>query len=185
MVELAMKWWLLAVVSTALLGPVSIVAAADPREGRRVRPLDRWADETVDRGLTRSALVRELVEVLEQSDLIVHVQTITTLPAGIAGQTRLTGDAGVSRYVRVQLDRHLSPDERASVLAHELHHAVEIARSAARDDDGVRELYERIGQTAGSRRVFETSAAREAGMRAWYELRGLRVPARTRIDSRR
>lgn len=179
-----MKWLFLAVVSAAVVGSVSVAASADPREGRRVRALDHWADETVDRGLTRSALVRELVHELERSDLIVHVQTITTLPSGIAGQTRLTGDAGVSRYVRVQLDRNLMPDERASVLAHELHHAVEIAHSTARTDDGIRELYERIGHTAGSQRVFETPGARDAGARAWYELRGLRVPPGIRTDSR-
>ena len=178
-----MKWMFLAVVSAAVVGSVSVAAAADPREGRRVRPLDHWADETVNCGLTRSALVRELVDELEQSDLIVHVQTITTLPSGIAGQTRLTGDAGISRYVRIQLDRNLMPDERASVLAHELHHAIEIARSTARNDDGIRALYERIGHTAGSQRIFETPGAREAGARAWYQLRGLRVPARMRTDS--
>ena len=179
-----MKCLRLAVVSTALLGFVSSALAADPRESRRVRPLDQWADESLDRGMTRSALVRELVGTLEQSDLIVHVQTITTLPAGLAGRTRLTGDAGVSRYVRVQLDRNLLPDERASVLAHELHHAVEIARSPARTDAGMRELYERIGKSVGIRGVFDTPEAREAGTRAWYELRGLRVPPRIRVDPR-
>jgi hypothetical protein len=178
-----MKWLTMAIVSMALAGSVSADASADPGTGRRVRPLDSWADETVDRGLTRAAIVRELVEELEASDLIVHVQTVNSLPAGTAGQTRLSGDAGGARYVRIQLDRSLLPDERAAILAHELQHAIEIARSTARDDGGLRELFERIGHHAGSPRVFETPAARKAGTRAWFELRGLRAPARTKSET--
>ena len=176
-----MKWWDMAIVSMALGAGVS---AADPdtRLARRVRPLDMWADETFDRGLSRSAVIRRLVEALEQSDLIVHVQSVPTLPLGTAGQMRFAGDRGGSRYVRIQLHRVLAPDERAAILAHELQHALELAQSPARTDDAVRELYERIGQHAGSRTVFDTAAARVAGTRAWFELRGLRPPAGIRIQ---
>ena len=68
-----MKWWYVAIVSMALGVGVS-ADDPDPRAARRVRPLDVWAAETLDRGLTRSAVIRSLVDALEGSDLIVHVQ---------------------------------------------------------------------------------------------------------------
>ena len=178
-----MKWWYVAIVSMAVGVGVS---AADPetRAARRVRPVDLWAEETLDRGLARSAVIRSLVDTLERSDLIVHVQTVTTLPPGTAGQMRLSGDAGLCRYVRIQLHRSLLPDERAAILAHELQHAIEVAASPARNDEAMRELSERIGRHAGSANVFETAAARVAGGRAWLELRGLAVPVHMRTDSR-
>ena len=177
-----MDWSYVAIVSMVLgFGVPADVDAT--RAARRVRPLDVWARETFDRGLQRSAVIRSLVERLEQSDLIVHVQTVTTLPPGTAGQMRLSSDAGLCRYVRIQLQRSLLPDERAAILAHELQHALEVAQSPARDDAGMRELFERIGRHAGSPRVFETTAARVAGVKAWFELRGLWAPYTAGIRS--
>jgi hypothetical protein len=164
--------WLAVVVSMVVVGPVSADDGADARATRRVRPLDAWAHESLDRGVTRSAIVRGLIAELEQSDVIVHVQTISTLPVGTAGQTRLSGDGGECRYIRIQLNRALLPDERAAILAHELQHAAELARSDVRDNEAVRALYERIGFQVGKGDVFETAAARDAGARAWLELRG-------------
>ena len=88
-----MKWLSVAIVSMALGVGVS---ADDPatRAEHRVRPLDMWAVETLDRGLARSSVIRSLIDTLEQSDLIVHLQTVTTLPPGTAGQMRLSGDGG-------------------------------------------------------------------------------------------
>lgn len=178
-----MKWLSVAIVSMALGVGVS---ADDPatRAEHRVRPLDMWAVETLDRGLARSSVIRSLIDTLEQSDLIVHLQTVTTLPPGTAGQMRLSGDGGSCRYVRIQLQRSLLPDERAAILAHELQHALELAQSSARDNEAVRALFERIGQRAGSDNVFETAAARVAGVKAWFELRGRSVPAHMRALSR-
>ena len=178
-----MKWLAVAIVSMALGVGVS---ADDPatRTEHRVRPLDMWAVETLDRGLARSSVIRSLIDTLEQSDLIVHLQTVTTLPPGTAGQMRLSGAGGSCRYVRIQLQRSLLPDERAAILAHELQHALELAQSSARDNEAVRALFERIGRHAGSDDVFETAAARVAGIKAWFELRGGSVPAHMRTVSR-
>jgi len=178
-----MKWLSVAIVSMA----VGVGVSADEpaiRVERRVRPLDMWAVEAFDRGRARSAVIRSLIDTLEQSDLIVHVQTVTTLPQGTAGQMRLSYDAGLCRYVRIHLQRSLLPDERAAILAHELQHALELAQSSARDNEAVRALFERIGRHAGSDDVFETAAARVAGIKAWSELRGVPVPAHMRTLSR-
>jgi hypothetical protein len=179
-----MNWWYVAIVSMALGSGVS-ADAPEARTARRVRPLDRWAEETLDRGLERSALIRSLVDLLEQSDLIVHVQTVTTLPPGTAGQLRFSGDVGLCRYARVQLQRSLPPDERAAILAHELQHALEVAQSPVRDHDALRELYERIGRHAGGASIFDTTAARVAGIIAWFELRRLPLPAHLRTVAER
>jgi hypothetical protein len=168
---------LAAIVSMAMVGSVSADGGIDRRTVRRVRPMDAWADESLDRGLLRSAVVRTLVSELEHTDVIVHVQTVSTLPMGTAGQTRLSLDVGSCRYIRIQLARALLPDERAAILAHELQHAAELARAGARDDHDVRALYERIGREVADG-TFETAEARDAGARAWFEQRGVPHPGR-------
>lgn len=167
--EVFMRSVCAAVVAALVLGvPLSLMAR---REEGHVRAVDTWASEALERGLSRSALVRQLVAALDASDLIVHLQTTTTLPMGTAGTTRLVSDATVCRYARIDLDRDLQPNERAAILAHELQHALELAESQARDDRAVRALYDRIGQrVSGPATVFETVAAQRAGARAWMEL---------------
>jgi hypothetical protein len=155
-------------------------ALADPGPPRNVRPLDPWASETMARGLDRSALVRDLVAVLETSDTIVHIETTTTMPENIGGMTRLIVGAGDERhrYVRVSLYRDLLPNERAATLAHELQHACEIAESTARTSEGVLALFHRIGRrVGGAKGYFETTEAQRAGARAWIELRTGRAAA--------
>ena len=46
-----------------------------------------------------------------------------------AGHISLLTASGGRRYLRVSLDRNLLGCERIAILAHELHHAVEIAES--------------------------------------------------------
>jgi len=137
-----------------------------------VRSIDPWAPESLERGMSHSPLVRELVATLEASDVIVHIQTTTSLPFDTAGQTQLVHSAGGYRYVRIAVARGLAPDSRTAILGHELQHACEIARSRAVDSESVRELFLSIGHMLrGSTNAFETPEAMRTTIRVWSELR--------------
>jgi hypothetical protein len=95
--------------------------------------------------------------------------------------TRLAGQAGEYRYVRVTLNPALPPDYRAAILGHELEHACELARSRAADLRAVRALYASIGHAIrGATDAFETRAALETELRIWRELHGERTAQATK-----
>lgn len=160
-----MKYLCISLVVLAL----SPMPAADERQ---VRPLDPWATESLDRVIQRSALARELMGRLESSDLVVYIETLTVMPADLAGTTRFMTSAGGYRYVRISLRRGMDATERAAILGHELQHACELADSTATDLPGVRRLYERLGhRISRSEELFETREALQAGQRVLLELR--------------
>ncbi len=53
------------------------------------RPLDPVAVDAFARAQARSAVVRSLVATLEASNVIVHIESSRTLPAGIGGTTQI------------------------------------------------------------------------------------------------
>jgi hypothetical protein len=137
-----------------------------------VRTIDAWATESLDRGLSHSPLVRELVATLNASDVIVHILSSTSLPFDVGGRTQLVYAADGYRYVRITVGRALAPDFRTAILGHELQHACEIARSRAVDTESVRQLFLSIGHMLrGSKNAFETPEAMRTTIRVWSELR--------------
>ena len=161
-----------------LVYSMSVVVVARGEDSPHVRGLDPWALESLERGRQGSQLFRELLQTLEASDLIAHVETSTRLAAGIAGTTRFVADTGAYRYVRITLHRDLPADVRAATLAHELQHAVELARAQVRTPVDMLRLYVREGyRTGADPTYYETAAAEQAGLRAWRELHGSKVTA--------
>jgi hypothetical protein len=137
----------------------------------RVRPLDDLARVALDRGVADSPLFRRLVTELEASDLIVHVTTSFMLSSRTVGTTRLSSASFGHRYVRIAVDAQLSPEERVSVLGHELQHACEIARSAVRNGEAVRELFELIGRRVSELpNAYDTEEAVSAGVQVWHDI---------------
>ena len=65
------------------------------------RPLDPVAIDAFARAQAQSALVRSLVATLESSNVIVHIVSSRSLPAGIGGTTRFVTSRGGYRYVRI------------------------------------------------------------------------------------
>ena len=96
-----------------------------------VRALDAPCAEALGYGHDGSEAFRELVAEIDASGVIVHVTIGDTVYFGTAGTTRLAGVVGGWRYLRVVLRSHLSLEERASVLGHELRHVLEIAQRRA------------------------------------------------------
>jgi hypothetical protein len=162
-----LSWTLVACV-------LSAVVVAPPAEARplsRVRALDKSAQAALNRGLSSSSHFRRLVAEIEASDLIVHVMIAISLPGSADGATQLTSAGRDDRYARILLSSDVPREHRTAILAHELQHACEIARSGARDAAAVRRLYETIGRAVDSQsETYETTAAIEAGLQVWSEL---------------
>jgi hypothetical protein len=134
----------------------------------KVRTVNPEARRLLQQGLTRSATVRDLTARLEESDLIVYVELRRQMPDDLDGGTQLVTKVAGYRYVRIWLNIQLC--ERAAgiaMLAHELHHAVEISRTREIvDRASLRVFYSKAGfhtcsgktiecfETADARRVF-------------------------------
>lgn len=160
------------IVSPFVIAGLLLVCPADAR-AQSVRPLDRLADTAYVLGQRRSEQFRQLVAELDASDVIVHVVTTQEMPPGIVGTMRFVALIEGVRYVRVHLSSTLAPKLRAAMLAHELQHACELARSSAASTESVRALYAAIGKAAwGLEHEFETAEAEEMGWTVWAELGG-------------
>ena len=134
------------------------------------RPVDPVAAEAFAQALERSEIVRSLVATLEASNVIVHIESSRTMPAGIGGMTRFVTARGGYRYVRISFSAELWGRDRIAILAHELQHACEVAQSSAADLASLRELFAKSGRRAGP--YFETQAAARTEKSVLAELRG-------------
>jgi hypothetical protein len=118
----------------------------------------------------RSATVRDLIARLEATDVIVYVE-VTPSPQIPLARTKLVTATSRARFLRIGLRATLPPFDVTPLLAHELQHAIEIADCPdARDDEGVRRLYQRIGHQHGTDK-FETEAARDVERLVRQEIR--------------
>jgi hypothetical protein len=150
---------------------------------RNVRSTQERTLQILDAGAERSPTIARLLATLEQSDVIVYVQTVPDLAPSIHGRMMLMNAGGGRRYVRIDIRQSLAPREMLAIIGHELQHAVEIARARdVRDDHSMIELYRRIGVNRDARSHFETRAARAAGYQVRSELAGRQL--RTRNDRR-
>jgi hypothetical protein len=147
-------------------------ASAGAQPTAHVRAMDAVAAQALSRGLEESAAFRALVETLDASDVIVHVVAWPALPMGLRGSMLFVARVAETRYVRVDLASLTPADQRVASLAHELHHACELARSAAATQDAVRALYRTIGkQVPGTINAFETDLAERTAAQVWSEIR--------------
>lgn len=152
----------------------SPVTAQDPvtrGATSRLRAVDPKAAALLAAGKAGSATFRLLTETIEQSDLVVYVETRQLkLPGQLLFVTATPGGRYLRIAVRAQgLDYHLIP-----WLAHELWHAVELARAPeVRDREGLLRFYQRIGGglLSGGTIELETVRAQETQATVLRELR--------------
>ena len=135
----------------------------------RVRPVDPQARELLLDAWQSSPTVRQLIQTLEGSDLIVQVEAQPVLEIYRARLRFMSAVEGC-RYLRVSVK---VPGLRANLLpalAHELQHAVEIASALdVRDEQMVQDLLRRIGWE-WKHTVFETEAALKVEERVRIEI---------------
>lgn len=139
-----------------------------------VRPLSEHARVTLADGRTRSPTVARLLAALDESDVIVFVDTRVD-PAIPTAETSLMTTSAGARYVSVIVNPRLSPDQRIEYLGHELQHAVEIAEDdCVVDGPSIRRRFAEIGREvpgAGPHAVaFETDQARQISLDVRREL---------------
>ena len=159
-------------MKSSFLVVLYLFAAAEVSAQSRMRPLDSLSVETYEQAVAGSPLVRDLVRQLDESNLVVHIETSRSLPFGVGGAMRFVTSRGGFRYVRISLAVALRPESRAAILGHELQHACEVAASGADDIEAVRRLYQASGHSplAGAD-MFETEAAIRVERQVKAELR--------------
>lgn len=161
-----MKRW----TAALLLGAMCLctMAAGVPR----VRALSDRTARLVAEARQRSPTIAHLLDVIEQSDVILQVE-LAFEPGVPTAVTRLVAAAADVRYVRVTINPAHSFYRRVELLGHELQHVAEIAADVAvRDQAGMRLLFMRIGEEAGARGAFETDAAVEVERQVRADLSG-------------
>lgn len=138
--------------------------------GSHVRGATPLITEMIKGAVRRSATFAALVEALNQTDVIVYIESTPQLPSGVDGRLTFSGVNGSLRYVRAQVTSELTGAAMLAVAGHELQHALEVAQHGeVRDVETFAGLYQRIG-TGRSRGQFDTAAARQVGRRVRLEL---------------
>ena len=150
-------------------------SAATHRPIQRLRSAAPSAQRLIDRAREHSPTIRALAAEIESSDLIVYVE-IAHLESAARATTELVTATAYDRFVRVTLPTLTPHSDLIPLLAHELQHAVEIAREpSVRDTAALRALYARIGTDPGAGHSFETAQARlterEVRKEAWRRRR--------------
>ena len=145
----------------------------------RVRPVGTRVFSLLHRGYATSPTLAALVDALERSDVIVHIEERWLLDRGRDGETRLVAVAAGHRYLRIYLDPRIPDQAAMALLAHELQHAVEIADATwVVDQTTLAQLYMCIGfesRTGGASRGVDTIQAHETARHVLSELKASSV----------
>lgn len=165
------------VVAPVLWIVVAAFAGAPPPDplidgAPAVRPGSPRARTLLERTLLDSPTARALAADLATTDVIVYVE-LTSSPRIARAATMFVVSTAERRFLRIALNASLSPWDLGPLLAHELRHAVEIARAPeVRDRHGLRALYQRIGRVEADSSRFESVAALDIERTVSAELYG-------------
>jgi hypothetical protein len=156
------------------LAALLVKGPADAPAFVRVKPIDTEMRRLVIEGYTRSSTFRRLMTEIHQTNVIVVIQfggcdkgRIRSCVSHVEGDQR-------QRHIRIKVDTRTTSNGLIATIAHELHHALEIAREPdAANAEHVLALYRRIaiGRCAeGLSEECETNAALEVERRVNEEL---------------
>jgi hypothetical protein len=158
----------LTILATVLvMGSAYPVSAQDA--ARPVRGYGAGTGELIGRGVELSPTLRRMVSRLEEGDVVVFVQ-FSRCAGGVPACLLWATPTGGVRHLLVRLDRFdRSEDELIALLAHELQHAVEVARAPqVTDESSFLRLFAREGWRNAD--GFETAEAREITRQVLAEL---------------
>jgi hypothetical protein len=154
-------------------GPARSARELLAMESRRIRSSERRINKLLEDGVRRSPSFADLVSRIHRTNVIVYIESTHQLEPDTVGRIQLQTVAGGQRYLRVQVRALMQGDLIIAVIAHELHHALEVAEdSTVIDDATLAALYKRIGHGSHGSRGFDTEAARATGVRVRDELIG-------------
>ena len=162
----------------AFLFALTLPLSTEQSPERHVRTTEPEIQALIDKATERSATFRSLIAALNDSDVIVYVETSVTRAARLRGYIvhRIVAQ-GNHRYVRLRVNPNGAEEQRIGVIAHELHHALEIARAPnVGRSETVEELFAAIGFTFGTRCAdcYETTEAMNVERTVREELRANR-----------
>jgi hypothetical protein len=167
-----------------LVSGAAVRAETPPPLAPHLRPDTRAERALLEELIERSVTARALVARLEQSDLTVYIR-MRPLGTRIDGRIGLLSAAKGRRFFVVELARDRPFNTMLVSLAHELHHACEIAETPSIVDTAtLLGFYERIGIRMSAmlgKTTYETSAAVDVAVRVRSELQAsstLSTPAR-------
>lgn len=149
------------------------VAAQDPSIGH-VRTNTAKIASLISTGLAHSATFHRLVDTLDHSDVIVYVEPKLTRQALGGYLAHNIVSAGGSRYLHIAVEIQGATGRLIPLLAHELQHAVEVARDpTARDAQSVERLFSRLAISfgCGGTACSETQAAKDVEASVGAELK--------------
>ena len=164
---------LAAISSICLAATMFVPDGAPPRSavGSRVRGATPAVNTVLATGVRRSSTLARLVKAIDDTDVIVYVEMVSTLPAGLDGRLTFLTAAGGMRYLRVQVPSTLGKNDVLAVIGHELQHALEVAENpSVVSSQDLAVLYRRIGVQGMAIDRFDTAAARTIGQRVRAEL---------------
>jgi hypothetical protein len=146
-----------------------LVAQVNPH----IRSLDHRLARTISEGVLRSPTFARIVDGLERSDVIVYIGFDQQILTSFGGRTTVMTAHGKWRYLRIAICPRLSDFQRTAMVAHELHHALEIGSSSeVHDMNSLRRLYRSIGVPSRCHsECYETTGAVKAAQDVERELR--------------
>ena len=128
----------IAIVVATVLVATSVDARAQTHDPTLPQPIERphvrsenpVIRRLIERGLLQSLTFRRLVDELNASDVIVHLER-RYIRDGIRGELvhRVVESNGF-RYLRIVIDSRGTDRRVIPIIAHELQHAVEVARAS-------------------------------------------------------
>lgn len=145
--------------------------------GSHIRVADYRLRTILERAAESSATLHELVMRLQTSDVVAYVEYDMRQHSRLAGHLSFVSSAAGLRYVRISVAYLGVPTTQASVVGHELRHAVEVAElPTIVDVNSLEHEFRRIGFENGAggsmgARSFETRAAQDTGDRILRELK--------------
>jgi hypothetical protein len=143
---------------------LALAVTAQDSSHRHVRASEGRILALIETGLSRSTTFRSLIATLDESDVIVYLEPKTTRQnlGGYLAHEVVT--RGGYRYLRIAIDTKGSEGRLVPLLAHELQHAVEVARSPeAIDAESLEQLFVRLSVQfgCGGTTCSETQAAKD------------------------
>src|SRR5690349_621209 len=94
-----------------------------------VRAESREMRELIAETTLRSPTFRTLVDEIDGSDVIVYVRPRLLASPSLEGRIGIVGSRAGTRFLAIELAVPRTRNEHMATLAHELQHAIEIARA--------------------------------------------------------
>jgi hypothetical protein len=145
---------------------------------RHVRTTEPEVQALIESATGRSARFRLLVTTLNESDVIVYVETSVTRTTQLRGHlVHRIVVRGMHRYLRLRLNPNGPVEQRIGVIAHELQHVLEVAEAPqVGRSETIQRLFRLIGFNSGTLcgDCYETTRALDVERTVREELKATR-----------